>query len=144
MNERSFSRRRRSMRFRPSGGLGHSQPKPDRDAPQPRAEVVGGTQAPEKVYDDRHQTEIDRAENKAAGLPPDAPVKKDSDSGHHPDTAHAHADAREASPAPARRDEQKEKPFVPVHVNEQSRGLVESLKNAASTLVKKVQRLIKP
>src|SRR3954468_1397087 len=108
MNERSFSRRRRSMRFRPSGGLGHSQPKPDRDASQARAEVVGGTQAPEKVYDDRHQTEIDRAENKAAGLPPDAPVKKDSDTGHHPEPAHHPVDAREVNQAPARRDEEKE------------------------------------
>ena len=31
MNERNFSRRRRGMRFRPSGGLGHMQAKPDRD-----------------------------------------------------------------------------------------------------------------
>src|SRR5882672_2863775 len=73
MNERNFSRRRRGgMRFRPSGGLGHGQhQRPDRDATQARAEVVGGTGAPEKVYDHRHSHEIERAENLAAGLPPE-------------------------------------------------------------------------
>ena len=61
------------MRFRPSGGLGHGQqPKNDKEATQARAEavgeVVGGV---ERVYEKRHQNEIERAENVAAGLPPE-------------------------------------------------------------------------
>ncbi|HLP77604.1 MAG TPA: hypothetical protein VK327_11890, partial [Candidatus Paceibacterota bacterium] len=60
------------MRFRPSGGLGHTQQqKPDREATEARAEVVGGTGAVEKVYERRHAHEIERAENIAAGLPPE-------------------------------------------------------------------------
>ena len=67
MSDRSFSRRRRGMRFRPSGGLGHGQQRPDREANQARAEAVGGLDAQEKVYDHRHIGEIERAENLAAG-----------------------------------------------------------------------------
>src|SRR5208282_4099891 len=85
MSDRNFSRRRRGMRFRPSRGLGHSQPQqPDRDALQARAEVLGGSQAPEKVYDLRHNHEIERAENIAAGLPPDG-LPKDSADKQEPD-----------------------------------------------------------
>jgi ribonuclease G len=39
---------------------------------------------------------------------------------------------------------QEEKPFEPVAVQETSRGIVDSIRVAASNLVKKVQRLIKP
>src|SRR5436189_236020 len=63
MSERNFSRRRRGgMRFRPSGGLGHAQQRPDREATQARAEAVGGPPIDEKVYDNRHRQEIERAE----------------------------------------------------------------------------------
>src|SRR5882724_7745075 len=87
MSERNFSRRRRGMRFRPSGGLGHGQQRPDREATQARAEAVGGPPTQEKVYEHRHAHEIERAENIAAGLPPEGtpvepaqpavPAKKD-------------------------------------------------------------------
>src|SRR5215212_5842184 len=83
MSDRNFSRRRRGgMRFRPSGGLGHTPQKPDREATEARAEATGGAGAHEKVYDRRHDQEIERAENKAAGLPAEglppepAPVDK--------------------------------------------------------------------
>ena len=60
------------MRFRPSGGLGQASQKPDRDATEARADATaGGTGAPEKVYERRHAHEIERAENIAAGLPPE-------------------------------------------------------------------------
>src|SRR5664279_3877266 len=71
MSDRNFSRRRRGMRFRPTGVLGHAQQHPDRDAIQARAEAVDGPPAPEKVYEHRHAHEIERSENIAAGLPPD-------------------------------------------------------------------------
>ena len=95
MSERNFSRRRRvGMRFRPSGGLGHTSQKPDRDATEARAEVVGGTGTPEKVYERRHAQEIERAENIAAGLPPEgAPAEHAGfpDGGTKPAGARAHS-----------------------------------------------------
>jgi ribonuclease G len=127
------------MRFRPSGGLGHGQQqRPDRDAGQARAEAVGGTAVPEKVYEHRHAHEIERAENIAAGLPPEgqppaettaAPVAKREFREPHPETP---AEVKE------------EKPFEPVRIQEQPKGLVESIRAAATTIVKKVQRLIRP
>jgi ribonuclease G len=137
MSERNFSRRRRGMRFRPSGGLGHGQQR-DREANQARAEVVGGQSVHEKVYDHRHSSEIERAENVAAGLPPE---------GLHEGTAGTSASPKKdfrqphlETPAQVK----EEKAFQPVQVNDPPKGLVESIKSAASSLVKKVQRLIKP
>jgi ribonuclease G len=138
MNDRNFSRRRRGgMRFRPSGGLGHMQQRPDRDALQARAEIAGEQPAQDKVYERRHAHEIERAENIAAGLPPDgAPREGASASAGKRDFRQPHLE----TPA----EVQEEKPFEPVAVPETSRSIVESIKNAASNLVKKVQRLIKP
>src|SRR5437868_5412687 len=88
MSERNFSRRRRGMRFRPSGGLGHGPAKqPDRDAVQARADAVGKPPAQDKIYEHRHAHEIERAENIAAGLPPEGlppepkeqPIEKKAD-----------------------------------------------------------------
>ncbi len=138
MSDRSFSRRRRGMRFRPSGGLGHMQPRPDREAIQARADATGDQATQDKVYERRHAQEIDRAENIAAGLPaegsPPAPAE---------------------GPAPGKRDfrepnlqtpaeVQEERAFTPVPVAEQPRGIVESIRAVATTLVQRVQRLIRP
>jgi ribonuclease G len=137
MSERNFSRRRRGMRFRPSGGLGHTQQRPDREANQARAEVVGGQSTHEKVYDHRHSTEIERAENQAAGLPPEGIPHADLETtAPKRDFRQPHMD----TPAQV----QEDKPFKPVHVQDNPKGLVESIKVAATNLVKKVQRLIKP
>jgi ribonuclease G len=119
------------MRFRPSGGLGHTSQKPDRDATEARAEAVGGTAAQEKVYERRHAHEIERAENLAAGLPPE---------GLQPQAPPA--PPREPVPRPAAPDE--EKPFEPVRVDDKPKGIVDAIRTAATSLVKKVQRLIKP
>lgn len=126
------------MRFRPSGGLGHTSQKPDREATEARAEVVGGTAVPEKVYDRRHAQEIERAENIAAGLPPEgAPATE------HTHTTEEKMEAPEqAQPTPM--PVEKEKPFEPVPVVEKPKGIVDSIRVAATNLVKKVQRLIKP
>ncbi len=139
MSERNFSRRRRGMRFRPSGGLGRSQQKPDREATQARAEVLGETSGgPERLFEHRHQTEIERAENIAAGLPPTgapadavSPPQAEKKQFREPDLK------RTAEVAP-------EKPYQPVAVKEQPKGIVETLKVAATNLVRKVQRLIRP
>src|SRR5512145_2195458 len=118
MSDRSFSRRRRGMRFRPSGGLGHGQQHPDRDAIQARSEAVGGPPAPEKVYEHRHAHEIERAENIAGGLPPEGSPKEAAEA-----PTSGKRDFREPNlTTPA--EVQEEKPFAPVPVKEQSRGIV--------------------
>src|SRR3954462_6167867 len=119
MNERNFSRRRRGgMRFRPTGGLGHGQAqnRPDRDATQARAEAVGGTAVPEKVYDHRHAQEIDRAEKVAAGLPPE---------GQRP----AESPPQEKAPAKAPpQTRELEKSFEPVKISDPNKGIVDSIR----------------
>src|SRR5262249_42138474 len=139
MSERNFSRRRRGgMRFGPGGGLGHAQ-RPDREATQGRAEAVGGQSVRDRVYDRRHTSEIERAENLAAGLPPEGLPQE------HPESAALSTKKDFRQPhyeTPAQVHE--EKGFQPVPVQEQPRGLVDSIRSAATTLVKKVQRLIKP
>ena len=126
------------MRFRPTGGLGHGQQNPDREATQARADAVDGPPAPEKVYEHRHANEIDRAENIAAGLPPEGLPK---------DAAEAPGSGKDNFREPnvaTPMQVQEQKTFAPVPIKEQSRGIVETIRNAASSLVKKVQRLIKP
>lgn len=125
------------MRFRPSGGLGHSQQqRPDREALQARAEVVTDQSSQDKVYDHRHANEIERAENLAAGLPahglPPAPAE----------TSDKHEFRQPNLQTPAVVMEEKQ--FEPVPVREQPKGIVETIRQAASSLVKKVQRLIRP
>jgi len=56
------------MRFRPSGGLNQ---KPDRNATEARAEATGDKKAEGVFERSRHDEEIARAENIAAGLPPE-------------------------------------------------------------------------
>ncbi|HET7625228.1 MAG TPA: Rne/Rng family ribonuclease [Verrucomicrobiae bacterium] len=138
MSDRNFSRRRRGgMRFRPSGGLGHGPQKPDREATEARAEAVGGVSAQEKVYDRRHAQEIERAENIAAGLPPDgappAPAIAEENK-----TGFGEATAKTPEPV------QEEKPFEPIKIHEKPKGLMDAIRVATDTLVKKVQRLIRP
>ena len=128
------------MRFRPSGGLGHTQQpqRSDRDAIEARAEAVGNPAATEKVFDHRHANEIERAENAAAGLPPE---------GERKDTVEQSADKKAAFREPnmdTPAEVQEEKAYQPVRFQESPKGIVDSLRAAASTLVKKVQRLIKP
>ena len=138
MSDKNFSRRRRGMRFRPKGGLGQTPQKSDREAVQARAEVLSEQGGAERVFEKRHVNEIERAENLAAGLPPQgateivepaaAPDKKDF--------REPHADT------PTQMEE--EKPFEPVALAEQPKGVLDTIKIAAVTLVKKVQRLIRP
>src|SRR5438034_420919 len=76
MSERSFSRRRRGgHRFRPSGGMSPNVQRAERAASDARAEALGDKSTEESVFDrGRHEREIRRAENLAAGLPADAPA----------------------------------------------------------------------
>jgi ribonuclease G len=137
MSDRNFSRRRRGgMRFRPSGGLGQQQ-KQERDATEARAAATTGQQGgTDKVYERRHTTEIERAENIAAGLPPEGlPAEKTAET-----VKGSFREPNLATPALV----EEEKQFAPVQVKEQPKGIVETIRSAAASLVKKVQRLIKP
>ena len=74
MSDRNFSRRRRGgMRFRPSGGLGHRPAattptaRPPRPAPKPSA----ARRRRKRSTSAAMRSEIERAENIAAGLPPE-------------------------------------------------------------------------
>lgn len=135
----NFSRRRRGMRFKPKGGLGPNPQKTDRDATQARAEVVAEQGGDERLFEKRHNLEIERAENIAAGLPPQGASSE-------PGTPHQHdaekKDFREPHlDTPAVVEEEK---FAPVVFKEQPKGLLETIKSAAANLVKKVQKLIRP
>src|SRR6516162_2529556 len=140
MSDKNFSRRRRGgMRFRPSGGLGHMQPRTDRDAQQARAEVVGGTGVPEKVYERRHTHEIERAENIAAGLPPEGLPPAENEQ-PDPREKGGFREPNLETPPEVRDDKQ----FEPVRIQEQPKGIVDSIRSLATTMVKRVQRLIRP
>jgi ribonuclease G len=130
------------MRFRPSGGMNpNANVRSERAATEARAEVIGGEKSLEGVYDkSRHEQEIERAENLAAGLPPetDRPEKQPAD-----------------GPPPRKRDFRQPHLETPAVVQEQnyepveikpppSQGIVESIKSAATKVIRKVQRLIKP
>ncbi|MGB7768422.1 MAG: Rne/Rng family ribonuclease [Verrucomicrobiia bacterium] len=138
MSNNNFSRRRRGMRFRPKGGLGQTPQKTDREAVQARAEVVSEQGGAERVFEKRHANEIERAENLAAGLPPHAaPEPLEPPAGpDKKDFRKPHLDT------PAQVEE--EKPFEPVALTEQPKGVLDTIKQAATNLVKKVQRLIRP
>ena len=140
-DNKSFSRRRGrgGMRFRPSGGLGQQQqpPKNDRAASEARAAATTGEQqgGSDKVYERRHANEIERAENIAAGLPPEGlppePTAEEVKGGYREPNMETPAEVVEET-------------FAPVEVKEQPKGLVETIRHHAANLVKKVQRLIKP
>ena len=69
------------MRFRPSGGFNQQNPKrQERAALEARAEATGDKPVKDGIYDrSRYQKEIDRAENVAAGLPPDGAPKPETE-----------------------------------------------------------------
>jgi ribonuclease G len=138
MSDKNFGRRRRGMRFRPHGGLGHGPQKPDREALQARADATSTQGDAERVFERRHTHEIERAENLAAGLPPEGAPREPTPPGG--DKKSQFREPHLDTPAQV----EEEKPFEPVAVREQPKGLVETLKVAATNLVKKVQRLIRP
>lgn len=132
MSNNNSSRRRRGMRFKPKAGLGGAQTKPDRDALEARQDAVSEQGGAERVFDKRHLHEIDRAENLAAGLPPDG---KPAEETHLSAPAHSH------EPAPAAPVAET---FEPVKITEPPKGFIEAIKDAAANLVKKVQKLVRP
>jgi ribonuclease G len=142
MSERSFSSRRRGgMRFRPSGGMSAHTQRPDRSATEARADALTEKAPPEEIFDhSRHQREIDRAENIAAGLPEEAPAPQPSGAAEAPQKKHDFREPHLDTPAQV----QEESGFQPVQIKEPPQGLVGALRAAAAKVIRKVQRLIKP
>jgi ribonuclease G len=140
MNDKNFSRRRRGgLRFRPSGGF---HQKPDRSALQARAEATSETK-PDSVFERaRHEQEIQRAENLAAGLPPEAPPAPATEPSGEPEGRGKKGAFRK--PHLETPPEVEEEKYEPVPLQAPSGGLVERVKSAASKVMRKVQRLIKP
>jgi ribonuclease G len=163
---RNFSRRRRGgMRFRPSGGFNQNQ-KPDRSALQARAEATS-EKKPDSLFERaRHEQEIERAENIAAGLPPEAPPAAAAEPSGGQEGREG--ERKEYGPEDRRSDiqegreggrgkrgafrkphletppEVEEENYEPVSLQTPSGGLVERVKSAATKVMRKVQRLIKP
>jgi len=128
---KNFSRRRRGgMRFRPSP---NAQKKLTEPRPDATAETQGSNQ---RVFDKSRQSEIERAENVAAGLPPEGAPRPDATVGG--DGKKAYREPHLDTP-----EEVKEE-FKPVEFTEKPKGLVDAIKMAAAKVIKKVQRLIKP
>ncbi|MGI8965696.1 MAG: Rne/Rng family ribonuclease, partial [Limisphaerales bacterium] len=109
--------------------------RPDRAAHDARAEVVGD-KALESIYDkSAHQREIERAENVAAGLPPEG-IKQPAET--------TEVNLAEKN-APENNSPAQEKPYELIKIKEQApQGLVENIKVATNKIIKKVQRLLKP
>jgi ribonuclease G len=159
MSDRNFSRRRRgAMRFRPSGGKGQGQgqgqgqQRDSRAANEARQDAL--TDQPstpsEEVFDARHDKEIERAENVAAGLPPDTRPEdiegEEVNRGYrkpHLDTPE-HVEEEPDDVAAATEGEEEEEEFKPVPVPDKPQGLVESIRFAADKVIRRVQRLVKP
>ncbi|MBU6400844.1 MAG: Rne/Rng family ribonuclease [Verrucomicrobia bacterium] len=127
------------MRFRPPGGISSNLQRPNRDAAEARAVALGAKAGDEPVFDRaRHEREITRAENVAAGLPPETPTA--------------------APPTPSGKDRRFREPradipaevsestgFQPVPVQEPApKNIVDSLRTAATKVIQKVRRMIKP
>jgi ribonuclease G len=141
MSERNFSRRRGGHRFRPKGGLSSNLQRPDRAASEARAEAVGLKQGEDTIFDRaRHEREIERAENRAAGLPEEV----------------APAAQAPEPPGPRKRDFREPDLSIPAEVREESQyepvpvsepppqSIVDTIKVVANKVIRKVQRFIKP
>src|SRR5438128_1923868 len=143
MSQRSFSRRRRGgHRFRPSGGLSANVQRAERAASDARAEAVGEKPSKESVFDrSRHESEIQRSENLAAGLPADAPAISNAPEPREP----RKRDFREpdlAIPAEVK-EEETAHPQAPGK-EQPPQGFVDTIKGVATTVIKRVQKFIQP
>ncbi len=140
MSQNRPRRRRGGMRFRPHGGLSPVSKKDIREATQARAEAIADNTMTDRVYEQRNQTEILRAENVAAGLPPDTNDEQIAEQLEKEATAETAT--AEAPPPPP--EAEPDKPFKPVPIAAAPQGMVERITTAATKLVKRVQQLIRP
>jgi ribonuclease G len=139
MSERSFSRRRRStQRFRPSGGIG--SPKQGALSAQSREDTGPTKPVQEAIFDiSRHSREIERAENRAAGLPEDTPPQPAPTPRQSPKRRFREPNL--SLPA----EVTEESGFQPVEMtDEPPQGIVDTIKGVANKVIRRVQRLMQP
>ncbi len=143
MSQQTFKKGRGPMRFKPTRGLG--TPQPNLGAATARAGAIGEKTAEDPLFDRRrHESEIRRAENLAAGLPEDAADAPDetqrSKTGR--DQRFRRPDLSK-SPEITEADEASESaPRTPKERG--PRTLMEKARAAVKHVVKKVKQLIKP
>ncbi|MCS1407675.1 MAG: Ribonuclease G [Verrucomicrobia subdivision 3 bacterium] len=131
------------MRFRPSGGLANRNRHPNRAAAKARAIAIGKKEPDEELVFDqtRHAREIQRSENIAAGVPPDATnaeLKAEAKTAQRTSPRRGHRSKR-------RDGKREDESFAPVLVpDEKPKGIVGSLRVAADTVISKVKRMIRP
>ncbi len=131
------------MRFKPTRGIG--TPKPNRAAASARAEVLGEKATEERLFDTRrHENEVRRSENLAAGLPEDTTDAPESES-----LTASGRDQRFRAPdlsKPAHLTEEDEKDPTPSPSPKERgpRTLLEKARAAVKQVVRKVKQLIKP
>jgi ribonuclease G len=140
--QKKFGRRRRGgMHFKPSGGGPKPGKQQDREAQQARASATGDQSSvvDEQLFErQRYAKEIERAENVAAGLPPEgAPPEQDSSA--QPAQKGDYREPNFETPA-----EVEEEEFQPVTVEEKPKNMIEAIKQTATKLIKRVARLIRP
>ncbi|MBI5801969.1 MAG: Rne/Rng family ribonuclease [Verrucomicrobia bacterium] len=134
-----FSNRGGTRRFRPTGGL-NPNAKPDRAAHEARAAATGGIRinVEESVFArSRHEHEIRRSENIAAGLP----AEGESQASSKPAGRHDYREPNLETPEEVNAEEAD---FKPVEVKDRPKGLMATLKHAAQKVVTKVKKLMKP
>jgi ribonuclease G len=141
MTDRNFSSRRRGgQRFRPGRGQSF---KPERGAWEARAEAVGDKPGEESVFDTRrHEREILRAQNRAAGLPEDTtdtPVATQAgmDDIEKREYRQPHLDV------PAEVQEEAVPPPAPAAPPAASPTLMGTLKAAAQKMIQRVTGLVR-
>ncbi|HSH93612.1 MAG TPA: Rne/Rng family ribonuclease [Roseimicrobium sp.] len=108
----------------------------DRSAQEARAAVTGDVPADEAVFArHRNEHEIERSENVAAGLPPEG-ARETPDRNSQKDFRQPNLERPERA--------EEEKPFEPVPLKERPKGIVDTIKAAATKVLKKVQKMMKP
>ncbi len=140
MSNRFSNRRGGPRHFRPSGGL-NPNAKPDRAAAMARLSATGGDKigGDETVFSrGRHEHEIRRAENLAAGLPAEGEAQHAS----KPAGRHDYREPNLETPEEVNAEEEGD--FKPVDVVERPKGLMATLKHAAQRVVTKVKKMMKP
>jgi ribonuclease G len=142
MNDQSYSRRRRGgQRFRPGGGNKRQSFRPEKAAQEARAQALDEKGSAEPLFDSsRHEREIERAENKAAGLVEDV---AETAARPAPEGTHRKRDFREPhldTPAQVREETGEREPPAVTHPS----SLIDSLRAAANKVIKKVTHLIRP
>ena len=142
MSEKNFSRRRRGgMHFRPEQKKQPNKPGGERPSLEAKnADTTSGDT--ERIYDEnRHAREIERAENIAAGLPPEG---KPTPTPPPAEELRPHRERKGGTQAP-QKPPAPEKAYEPVRIADaKPDGLISAIKAAATKVFNAVTRLIKP